>query len=137
MVCCFCFRTPERFFPLLFLTCLSFRNRRLAYQSIGVIYGDIGTSPLYVFSSTFTSEPSPVDVLGVLSIVLWSITLVVTVKYVLIVLLADNEGEGGTFSCYSLLTRYVSAKFPAAVELRESYSQPITDTSGGVFCVTG
>ncbi|KAL8365438.1 hypothetical protein RB595_004312 [Gaeumannomyces hyphopodioides] len=80
----------------------------LAYQSVGVIYGDIGTSPLYVFSSTFTSEPSPADVIGVLSIVLWSITLVVTVKYVLIVLLADNEGEGGTFSCYSLLTRYAN-----------------------------
>ncbi|EJT71750.1 potassium uptake protein [Gaeumannomyces tritici R3-111a-1] len=80
----------------------------LAYQSVGVIYGDIGTSPLYVFSSTFTSEPSPADVIGVLSIILWSITLVVTVKYVLIVLLADNEGEGGTFSCYSLLTRYAN-----------------------------
>ncbi|RFU27868.1 hypothetical protein B7463_g8467, partial [Scytalidium lignicola] len=78
----------------------------LAYQSIGVIYGDIGTSPLYVFSSTFTSEPSYEDLVGVLSIVIWSLTMMVTVKYVLVILRADNEGEGGTFSTYSLLSRY-------------------------------
>ena len=81
----------------------------LAYQSIGVIYGDIGTSPLYVFSSTFTSEPSYEDLVGVLSIIIWSLTLMVTIKYVLIIIYADNEGEGGTFSCYSLISRYVSA----------------------------
>ena len=80
----------------------------LAYQSIGVIYGDIGTSPLYVYSSTFTSEPSYDDLIGVLSIIIWSLTMMVTVKYVLIILRADNEGEGGTFSCYSLLSRFVS-----------------------------
>ena len=80
----------------------------LAYQSIGVIYGDIGTSPLYVFSSTFTSEPSYDDLVGVLSIILWSLTMMVTVKYVLVILHADNEGEGGTFSTYSLISRYVS-----------------------------
>lgn len=80
----------------------------LAYQSVGAIYGDIGTSPLYVFSSTFTSEPDHETLLQVLSLVLWSLTLMVTFKYVFIILRADNEGEGGTFSCYSLLTRYVS-----------------------------
>ncbi|KAH6614296.1 potassium transporter-domain-containing protein [Boeremia exigua] len=80
----------------------------LAYQSIGVIYGDIGTSPLYVFSSTFTEAPNRIDLLGVLSLVLWSITLMVTVKYILIVLYADNDGEGGTFSTYSLLSRYAN-----------------------------
>ncbi|KAI4868647.1 potassium transporter [Hypoxylon rubiginosum] len=78
----------------------------LAYQSIGAIYGDIGTSPLYVFSSTFTDLPSYDDLLEVLSVILWSVTIMVTLKYVLIVLRADNQGEGGTFSCYSLLTRY-------------------------------
>jgi KUP system potassium uptake protein len=61
-----------------------------------------------VFSSTFTSEPSYKELVQVLSVVIWSLTLMVTVKYVLIVLHADNEGEGGTFSCYSLLTRFVS-----------------------------
>ncbi|KAF2202665.1 potassium transporter [Delitschia confertaspora ATCC 74209] len=80
----------------------------LAYQSVGVIYGDIGTSPLYVFSSTFSSAPVHIDLLGALSLIIWSITLMVTVKYVLIVLRADNEGEGGTFSTYSLLSRYAN-----------------------------
>ena len=80
----------------------------LSYQSIGAIYGDIGTSPLYVFSSTFRGTPSHDDLVGVLSIIIWSLTLMVTVKYVLIILRADNNGEGGTFSTYSLLSRYVS-----------------------------
>jgi KUP system potassium uptake protein len=80
----------------------------LAYQSVGVIYGDIGTSPLYVFSSTFTEPPKRADLLGALSLILWSLTMMVTVKYILIILRADNDGEGGTFSTYSLLSRYVS-----------------------------
>ena len=80
----------------------------LSYQSIGAIYGDIGTSPLYVYSSTFKEPPSYEDLVGVLSIIIWSLTLMVTVKYVLVILRADNNGEGGTFSTYSLLSRYVS-----------------------------
>ena len=80
----------------------------LAYESVGVIYGDIGTSPLYVFSSTFYSPPSRADVRGALSLIIWSLTVIVTLKYVLIILRADNDGEGGTFSIYSLLSRYVS-----------------------------
>lgn len=79
----------------------------LAYQSIGVIYGDIGTSPLYVYSSTFSSAPSREDLIGALSIIIWSLFMMVTVKYVLVILRADNDGEGGTFSTYSLLSRYV------------------------------
>ncbi|KAJ5984784.1 hypothetical protein N7522_011980 [Penicillium canescens] len=81
----------------------------LAYQSVGVIYGDIGTSPLYVFSSTFSSPPSRQDLIGALSIIIWSLFMMVTVKYVLVILHADNDGEGGTFSTYSLLSRYASA----------------------------
>ncbi|OJJ50342.1 hypothetical protein ASPZODRAFT_58010 [Penicilliopsis zonata CBS 506.65] len=80
----------------------------LAYQSIGVIYGDIGTSPLYVYSSTFTAPPSHRDLVGVLSIIIWSLFMMVTVKYVLVILRADNDGEGGTFSTYSLLSRYMN-----------------------------
>ncbi|KAJ9658962.1 hypothetical protein H2198_003391 [Neophaeococcomyces mojaviensis] len=80
----------------------------LAYQSVGVIYGDIGTSPLYVFSSTFTEAPNKEDLIGVLSLILWSLIMMVTVKYVLIVLHADNDGEGGTFSTYALLSRYTN-----------------------------
>jgi KUP system potassium uptake protein len=80
---------------------------RLACQSIGVIYGDIGTSPLYVYSSTFTADPSYTDLLGVLSLIIWTLTLMVSIKYILIVLYADDQGGGGTFALYSLLCRYV------------------------------
>ena len=68
----------------------------LAFQSTGVIYGDIGTSPLYVFSSTFTEQPSWDDLVGALSIIIWSLTMIVTVKYTFIVLSADDDGQGGT-----------------------------------------
>ncbi|KAL1891199.1 hypothetical protein Sste5346_007832 [Sporothrix stenoceras] len=84
----------------------------LGLQSCGVIYGDIGTSPLYVFSSTFTSQPSWDDLVGALSIILWSLTLIVSVKYVCIVLAADDDGQGGTFALYSLLARYVRIAKP-------------------------
>ncbi|KAL3423616.1 potassium transporter [Phlyctema vagabunda] len=80
----------------------------LAYQSTGVIYGDIGTSPLYVYSSTFTSQPSYEDLVGALSIIIWTLTLMVTIKYVFIVLSADDDGEGGTFALYSLLARFAN-----------------------------
>ncbi|OMO81865.1 potassium transporter [Corchorus olitorius] len=79
----------------------------LAFQSIGVIYGDIGTSPLYVFSSTF---PDGIkhndDILGVLSLIFYTITLIPLVKYVFIVLQATDNGQGGTFALYSLICRY-------------------------------
>lgn len=80
----------------------------LAYQSIGVIYGDIGTSPLYVYSATFSEAPNKEDLVGVLSIIIWSLFMMVTVKYVTIILRADNDGEGGTFSTYALLSRYMN-----------------------------
>ena len=74
---------------------------------MGVIYGDIGTSPLYVYSLTFTDNPSYDDLLGALSLIIWTLTLMVSVKYFLIILRADDEGEGGTFALFSLLSRYV------------------------------
>ncbi|KAF7558828.1 hypothetical protein G7046_g5323 [Stylonectria norvegica] len=80
----------------------------LAWQSTGVVYGDIATSPLYVFSSTFTSQPSWDDLVGALSIIIWSLTLIVTLKYCFIVLSADDDGQGGTFAVYSLLARYAN-----------------------------
>lgn len=103
----------------------TFKGRHLlwlAYQSMGVIYGDIGTSPLYVFSSTFTSEPTKNDLIGVLSLVIWSLLTMVTLKYVFIILRADNEGEGGTFSCYSLLSRYANL---ANIDPKEAHSLKI------------
>ena len=76
---------------------------------MGVIYGDIGTSPLYVYSSTFSAAPSYDDLLGALSLIIWTLTLMVSIKYVFIVLQANDEGEGGTFALYSLLSRYVGS----------------------------
>lgn len=81
----------------------------MAYQATGVIYGDIGTSPLYVYSSTFSSNPSHDDILGALSLIIWSLTIIVTIKYICIVLIANDEGEGGTFAMYNLISRYVSS----------------------------
>ncbi|KAK9054957.1 hypothetical protein SSX86_026036 [Deinandra increscens subsp. villosa] len=80
---------------------------RLAFQSVGVIYGDIGTSPLYVYSSTFTNGiKHPDDILGVLSLIFYTFTLIPVIKYVMIVLHANDNGDGGTFALYSKLCRY-------------------------------
>ncbi|KAK2612025.1 hypothetical protein QQS21_001990 [Conoideocrella luteorostrata] len=80
----------------------------LSFQATGIIYGDIGTSPLYVYSSTFSSQPTWEDLVGALSIIIWALTLIVTIKYCFIVLHADDDGQGGTFALYSLLTRYTN-----------------------------
>ncbi|KAL4368054.1 hypothetical protein GQ457_05G002310 [Hibiscus cannabinus] len=80
---------------------------QLAFQSVGVIYGDIGTSPLYVYASTFTGGiKHHDDILGVLSLIFYTITLIPLTKYVFIVLKANDNGEGGTFALYSLICRY-------------------------------
>ncbi|KAI3860379.1 hypothetical protein MKW92_020490 [Papaver armeniacum] len=79
----------------------------LAFQSVGVIYGDIGTSPLYAYSSTFTNGiKSKDDLLGVLSLIIYTIIIVPMIKYVFIVLWANDHGNGGTFALYSLICRY-------------------------------
>src|SRR5438874_1592793 len=79
----------------------------LTLGSIGVVFGDIGTSPLYAFREAVThaANGAPVSrtiVLGVLSLILWALLIVVTVKYVLLLLRADNNGEGGTLSLMAL-----------------------------------
>lgn len=67
----------------------------LAFQSLGVVYGDIGTSPLYVYASTFTEGINDKDdVIGVLSLIIYTLTLVALLKYVFIVLQANDNGEG-------------------------------------------
>ncbi|KAL5226472.1 hypothetical protein ABZP36_014737 [Zizania latifolia] len=79
----------------------------LAFQSIGVVYGDMGTSPLYVFSSTFTSGLKDTDdILGVLSLIIYTVALLPLTKYCFIVLRANDNGDGGTFALYSLISRY-------------------------------
>ncbi|MGZ8410539.1 MAG: KUP/HAK/KT family potassium transporter, partial [Hyphomicrobium sp.] len=79
----------------------------LLIGSIGVVYGDIGTSPLYAFrEAVFAAKNGGLEgreaVLGVLSLITWALILVVTLKYVLVMLRADNNGEGGTFALMAL-----------------------------------
>ncbi|KAF8408707.1 hypothetical protein HHK36_004771 [Tetracentron sinense] len=82
----------------------------LAYQSLGVVYGDLSTSPIYVYKSTFLGKLSlheeEDDIFGVLSLVFWTLTLIPLCKYIIFVLGADDNGEGGTFALYSLLCRH-------------------------------
>ncbi|XP_027348864.1 potassium transporter 4 isoform X1 [Abrus precatorius] len=89
------------------------RNLLLAYQSFGVVYGDLSTSPLYVFTSTFKGKlqnhHDEETIYGAFSLIFWTLTLIPLLKYVFIVLSADDNGEGGTFALYSLLCRH--AKF--------------------------
>uniref|UniRef100_A0A7N0UFU7 K+ potassium transporter integral membrane domain-containing protein n=1 Tax=Kalanchoe fedtschenkoi TaxID=63787 RepID=A0A7N0UFU7_KALFE len=84
---------------------------RLAFQSLGVVYGDLGTSPLYVFYNTF---PHGIDdneqVIGALSMIIYSLTLIPLLKYVFIVCRANDSGQGGTFALYSLLCRHAKIK---------------------------
>lgn len=74
--------------------------------ALGIIYGDIGTSPLYVFNAIINQrEVSDLLIVGSLSCIIWTLTLQTTLKYVVMVLRADNRGEGGTFALYALVRR--------------------------------
>src|SRR5215467_5367737 len=89
----------------------------LALGSVGVVYGDIGTSPLYAFreAAAAAAGAGPITrevVLGVLSLILWSLIVVVAIKYVLLLLRADNNGEGGTLSLTALATRALGRRTP-------------------------
>ncbi len=85
---------------------------KLSLGAIGVVFGDIGTSPLYAFRETFAShhgvpgiQVDPVHIHGVLSLVFWSMMMVVTFKYVLTIMKADNKGEGGSLALLALINR--------------------------------
>src|SRR5690242_12084951 len=82
----------------------------LTLGSIGVVYGDIGTSPLYALKESLSaasggSDLTPQMVFGVMSLMLWALIVVVTLKYVLLIMRADNHGEGGTLTLMALLQR--------------------------------
>jgi KUP system potassium uptake protein len=84
----------------------------LSIGAIGVVFGDIGTSPIYAFRETFSGHhkisPDPVHIHGVLSLVFWSMMIVVTMKYVMLMMRADNKGEGGSLSLLALINRSTS-----------------------------
>ena len=95
----------------------------LTLGSIGVVYGDIGTSPLYAVRESVLAavgENAPASepvVLGILSLIIWALLLVVTAKYVLILLRADNKGEGGTLALMALASRALAGRTGAVVLL--------------------
>ena len=82
----------------------------LTIGAIGVVLGNIGTSPLYAVDQIFYGParlaPTPDNVLGCISLVIWALTLIVSLKYAVFILRADNDGEGGVFALYSLLHNY-------------------------------
>ncbi|KAM3761013.1 hypothetical protein ACB098_01G235700 [Castanea mollissima] len=86
------------------------KNLILAYQSFGVVYGDLSTSPLYVYTSIFKGKLqthlNEDAIFGAFSLIFWTLTLIPLLKYVFLVLSADDNGEGGTFALYSLLCRH-------------------------------
>ena len=87
---------------------------KLMLGAIGVVYGDIGTSPLYAMKESFLGpHPLGIDaphIFGVLSLIFWSLMLIVTVKYVAVAMRADNKGEGGSFALLSLIARNLAGK---------------------------
>jgi KUP system potassium uptake protein len=82
---------------------------KLALGAIGIVFGDIGTSPIYAFRETFAGHhplaPDRLHIYGVLSLIFWSMMLVVTLKYVLTIMRADNKGEGGSLALLALINR--------------------------------
>src|SRR5262245_62497918 len=82
----------------------------LSLAALGVVFGDIGTSPLYALQTVFSIDaglvkPTTGDVYGVISLVFWSITVIVSIKYVTFIMRADNDGEGGIMALIALIQR--------------------------------
>ena len=104
--------------------------------ALGIIYGDIGTSPLYVLNEIISGrEISELLIIGSLSCIIWTLTLQTTFKYVILTLKADNKGEGGIFSLYALVRRrkkwlVIPAMIGGAALLADGIiTPPITVTS--------
>lgn len=81
---------------------------KLTIGALGVVYGDIGTSPLYAIKECFHGihaiTPNPTNIMGVLSLITWSLTIVITIKYLMFIMQADNRGEGGIFALLALVS---------------------------------
>ena len=88
----------------------------LTLGAIGVVYGDIGTSPLYALQATldprYHLQPNVTDLFGIVSLIFWSFVFVITVKYVFIVMRCDNDGEGGSLALYALIQRRLGSMAP-------------------------
>ncbi|MDW8058313.1 MAG: KUP/HAK/KT family potassium transporter [Bacteroidia bacterium] len=111
---------------------------RGALLALGIVFGDIGTSPLYALDALVRGKPvSEPLVLGGLSLIFWTITLIVSLKYIFLVMRADNEGEGGIFAMYSLLRHYAPWIVPliitgAAMAFADSIFTPAISVSSAI-----
>src|SRR5258705_3545438 len=87
---------------------------KLAIGAIGIVFGDIGTSPIYAFRETFAGHhtliPDQLHIFGVLSLIFWSMMIIVTLKYVTIIMRADNKGEGGSLALLAMINRTLGAQ---------------------------
>ncbi len=105
----------------------------LMLGAIGVVYGDIGTSPLYAMKESFVgAHPLAVDplhIFGVLSLIFWSLMLIVTLKYVFVAMRADNKGEGGSFALLALISRNLGDKKWTAAWSCSACSRPRFSTA--------
>src|SRR6476619_4225814 len=104
--------------------------------ALGIIYGDIGTSPLYVLNAIVSGKVISEElIIGVLSLIIWTLTLQTTIKYVILTLQADNRGEGGIFSLFALVRRrrkwlvFVAMMGGAALLADGMITPPISVTS--------
>ena len=95
---------------------------KLAIGAIGIVFGDIGTSPLYAFRETFDGHHKlaldTLHIMGVISLMFWSMMVVVTLKYVTIIMRADNKGEGGSLALLALISRnpaFIRVNMPASI----------------------
>lgn len=87
---------------------------KLAIGAVGIVFGDIGTSPIYAFRQTFTGQQTlsvdQLHIYGVLSLIFWSMMIIVTLSYVSTIMRADNKGEGGSLALLALINRSTSGK---------------------------
>ena len=88
----------------------------LTLGALGVVFGDIGTSPLYALQATldprYHLRPDVTDLYGIVSLIFWAFVFVITIKYVFIVMRCDNRGEGGSLALYALIQRRLGAEAP-------------------------
>jgi KUP system potassium uptake protein len=115
---------------------------KLAIGAVGVVFGDIGTSPIYAFRETFAGHhpinADPQHILGVLSLVFWSMMIVVTFKYVLTIMKADNKGEGGSLALLALINRKTEgAKWTAPIVLLGVFATALFDDYPGDVSALG
>ena len=110
---------------------------KLAVGAIGIVFGDIGTSPIYAFRETFSGHhllrPDQLHIYGVLSLIFWSMMIIVTLKYVTIIMRADNKGEGGSLALLALINRSTSDRKKVAVVKDWGFTaiRPVGQKGGG------